>query len=782
MSRPVRSLLPATEVALFGLSLTVVIGFARLFVDGSFFVRLTAFILVAHGTAIITRRAGWSVTASAAISIAALAVTVGLVLYPGTTFFGIPTADTLSKARADLADVWAQFQSVQAPTPVTTPFLLAAGLSLWWSAFVADWAAFRVWVPFESVVPAGTVFVFSSLFAAHRSQVVLSGLFLMGAMVFLLLHRVTRQQSNAGWVSTDVQRGTNALLRVGISLAVVAVIAAMLVGPNLPQAHSAAVFAWRGTGAGPSARTTVSPLVNIERRLVEQSEVELFTVRSDRRSYWRLTALDQFDGQIWKSDGSYESAEGRLPHSVDSSAETAVFTQHFVIESLDTIWLPAAYLPRSLDTASTDVRYEPDTSTLIVGTNVPDSNNASYTVQSALPIYDPTQLEQAPADVPKNILDKELQLPPDFSQRVVDEAQRVVAGASTTYDKALALQDYFRNNFTYDLTVPPGHSTSAIESFLFDTKRGYCEQFAGTYAAMARALGIPARVAVGFTPGDEDPTISGLYHVRGLHAHAWPEVYITGQGWVLFEPTPTRGAPNAEQYTHVAESQAADNGTATTLPATTAPPASSNPAFGNGTTLPKAEVDTGGGGSTAPKEPAFWSPKRFGGKAAISVGLLLMIGLLYAVVVIALYAVYRQRRRRAANEADDRVRLAWQESIEAFGLLGLAPKRSETPTEFAARAASAAGIDGIAELAALLVRSRYSAEGADDDEAERAFALAGKVSDAVKAQSPPSARVRAALDPPPTRAPAPDHTSGHDEPQTRGRADHRDLAPGRLTS
>ena len=150
-------------------------------------------------------------------------MTVGLTLYPSTTFLGLPTGDTLSTARTDLSDIWSQFQSVQAPTPVTTPFLLAAGLSLWWSAFVADWAAFRVWVPFESVVPAGTVFVFSSLFAAHRSQVALSGLFLLAAMAFLLLHRVTRQQSNAGWVSTDVQRGTNALLRVGAVLAVVAV-------------------------------------------------------------------------------------------------------------------------------------------------------------------------------------------------------------------------------------------------------------------------------------------------------------------------------------------------------------------------------------------------------------------------------------------------------------------------------------------------------------------------------------------------------------------------------
>src|SRR5438128_2235943 len=234
MSRTVRSLLPIAELALIGLSLSVVVGFTRLFDDGSFFVRLASFAVVAHVAALIARRAGWSVAASGVLSLVALGVTIGVALYPDTTLAGLPTGDTLQAARADLGRVWTDFQSVQAPTPVTTPFLLAAGLSLWWSAFVADWAAFRVWVPFESVVPAGTVFVFSSMFAAKRSQVPLAGLFVIAAFAFLLVHRVTRQQSNAGWVTTDVQRGTNALLRAGALLAVVAVAMAMVIGPNLP--------------------------------------------------------------------------------------------------------------------------------------------------------------------------------------------------------------------------------------------------------------------------------------------------------------------------------------------------------------------------------------------------------------------------------------------------------------------------------------------------------------------------------------------------------------------
>jgi transglutaminase-like putative cysteine protease len=750
VSRPARSLLPFAEAALVGVSLAVVAGFGRLFDDGSFFPRLAAFALVAHLTSIATRRAGWSVAVSGAVSLAVLAVTVGIVLYPDTTMLGIPTGDTLSAARSDFADVWNQFQSVQAPAPVTTSFLLAAGLSLWWSAFVADWAAFRVWVPFESVVPAGTVFVFASLFAAKKSQVSLAGLFVFAVIVFLLLHRVTRQQSNAGWVTADVQRGTNSLLRGGAALAIVAALVAMGIGPNLPQAHSAALLTWRGSGSSPHARTTVSPLVDINHRLVDQNATELFTVQSDHRSYWRLTALDQFDGQIWKSDGSYATAAGRLPIDFDTSAHKELARQSYTIEALDTIWLPAAYEPRAIARTSVDVRYESRSSTLIVGNDEPNSNRTTYNVQSDLRIFSPDELRSANGEDPKQILDDELTLPGDFSGAVRDLAQQIVAGQLTRYDKALALQNYFRNNFTYDLNTPPGHGETAIERFL-DVRAGYCEQFAGTYAAMARAVGLPARVAVGFTPGDPDPSVPGLYHVRGLHAHAWPEVFFPGQGWVLFEPTPTRGAPNAQQYTGVAEEQGSEGGTATTLPQQATVPTTepSQPSDTAPISIPNTPTLNTTGPENARPEPSFWSTRRFGGKALVTAAVIPIVLAVYAAGVLAFHAVYRRRRRSRATTPDDRVGLAWQEAIETIGLLGAAPRLSETPMEFAVRAASTVQVDGLTGLAAAVVRSDYAPTGAAEDDAARAVDLAATIEHDVKAKAPWQLRLRHALDPRP---------------------------------
>jgi transglutaminase-like putative cysteine protease len=548
-----------------------------------------------------------------------------------------------------------------------------------------------------------------------------------------------------------VQRGTNALLRLGAGLAVLAVLTAVVIGPNLPQAQSQALVGWRnGEGEGPSSRTTVSPFVEIKKRLVDQSNMELFSVQSSRRSYWRLTSLDQFDGNVWSSNGSYERASGSLPHRVPSDVDTVLSEQAFSIVALDTIWLPAAFEPRSINAGNTAVRYEPDSSTLIVGTSLPTSNGSSYIVQSALPSFDAAQLAAAADAPPPALVRDETKLPADLDPRVQQEAEAVVAGATTPYTKAIALQDYFRNNFTYDLNVPPGQSDNAIVDFLFVSKRGYCEQFAGTFAAMARSIGLPTRVAVGFTPGDEDSAHPGLYHVKGLHAHAWPEVFLSGQGWVPFEPTPTRGAPGAEQYTHVPEQQATDGGGATTIPQTTI---ANTPTTGGatGTTAPPQENAGGNDFASAP-EPSFWSTRRFGGRALIGGGVLLALGVLYVLTVPLVYHLYRRRRRKAATAPDEQVRLAWQESVEAAQTLGVAPWRSETAAEFGYRADRAIGAQEFPVLATLVDAADYSADGVADDEAAVALGLSDEVTATVRGLSSRQQRMLAALDPrPPDR-------------------------------
>ena len=133
-----------------------------------------------------------------------------------------------------------------------------------------------------------------------------------------------------------------------------------------------------------------------------------------------------------------------------------------------------------------------------------------------------------------------------------DTAGAVTAGATTDYDRRPLLQDWFRNNFTYSLEVPAGHGNERHRELPAEPQ-GYCEQFAGTFAAMAARWASQQRVAVGFTPGRQQA--DGWYRVLGRKSHAWPEMWFDGIGWVTFEPTPRRGDPGAEDYTGVAAAQ-----------------------------------------------------------------------------------------------------------------------------------------------------------------------------------------------------------------------------------
>jgi transglutaminase-like putative cysteine protease len=140
-----------------------------------------------------------------------------------------------------------------------------------------------------------------------------------------------------------------------------------------------------------------------------------------------------------------------------------------------------------------------------------------------------------------------LAIPPEVSPYVRQLTESIVAGRQTGYDRVVALQAFFTDpvsGFTYseDSTVPGTNSPDALENFLRpenDGRRGFCEQYASAMAAMVRLIGLPARVAVGFTPGQQRG--DGSYVVTTADAHAWPEVWFNGAGWVRFEPTP-RGA------------------------------------------------------------------------------------------------------------------------------------------------------------------------------------------------------------------------------------------------
>ncbi|MGH9184683.1 MAG: transglutaminaseTgpA domain-containing protein, partial [Acidimicrobiales bacterium] len=656
--QPQRSLLPAAEAGLVLVSLASVLTFWRLFADRSFLVPLATLAIAAHLVMTLCRRSGIGLPVTGVVAAVAAAFTHAWVLYPATTTYGVPTSRTLDVVTTDLEIAWDQFFRTVPPVPVETGYLVAAGVAIWVGIFIADWAAFRLWVPFEAVVPAGTLWLFASLLGADNSRASATALFAAAVLAFILLHRTVRQQFSASWLASDVDRGTAALLRVGGWLVTGALVIGAVAGPLLPGADAESLVPWRDWGDNEGGRQTVNPLASVLGKLTNRSSAELFTVElqsPDERSYWRLTALDQFDGLTWRANWSPGDADGSLPDRYPTAAPVTVAEHRFTISGLGDLWLPAAFEPKTIRAVNDSIEaiFDEESSMLMADRGYESVDGAVYLVQSELPRHDEAALAAASnADLPEDITGEYLDLPGGFSQRVRDLAAEITGDADTPYQQARALQDWFRDNYAYDLDASYTGG-GAMESFLFDGRVGMCQQFSSSYAAMARAIGLPARVAIGFTTGEPDPANPNLYHVRGEHSHAWPEVFIAGYGWVPFEPTPNRGIPGAEAYTGVPEQQAApgDPGAAIEVPS------QQNPVdLGEGqpTEQPGLEPDGGledvgaaGSGETDPAKPSLWEQwdHRLAWGAAIIVGL----AVLYLILVPMSHWVRRRARRGRAS-------------------------------------------------------------------------------------------------------------------------------------
>ncbi len=534
------------EVALVGVSLATVVGYARLFVDSAYFIPIAAAAVVGHTLAALLRRIGLGPLLSTVAHLSLLPLFLGWTRYRATTANLLPSGRTLDAISTDLADSWEIFLDISAPVPAAPGFIVAAMATAWVVALASDSLAFRLDATVEALAPATGLFLFASILAEEEHRTISAALFIVAVLAFVLASRVARADGTGRWLATDAGRGARSLLAAGALLAAVAIVPALLAGPRLPGADGDPLVDLDGSNGGDD-RITLSPLVDIRSRLVDQESVEAFRVEAAAPAYWRLTALDDFDGQIWSSSGSYVEAEGRLPDTPEPAPAASRLRQRFRIGALEQIWLPAAFEPLAVSSPDADVDWDGDSSSLVVGPGRETSDGLEYEVLSILPRLRPEDLSVGTAGLDTEFLARFTRLP-EATRPIADQyAAEAVGRESDAYAQALALQTWFRTGFRYSLDVRPGHSTDALAGFLDreGSRSGYCEQFAGAYAALARSLGLPARVAVGFTPGERSEDDPGTFVVTGRNAHAWPEVYFAGVGWVPFEPTPGRGAPGA---------------------------------------------------------------------------------------------------------------------------------------------------------------------------------------------------------------------------------------------
>jgi transglutaminase-like putative cysteine protease len=266
------------------------------------------------------------------------------------------------------------------------------------------------------------------------------------------------------------------------------------------------------------------------------------------RYYWRGRTYDTFLNGQWYTTGT-ERAE-YTPSTVNplNVAVTEQPPAHFVFNTGDAtfslLYSPAqpVWVSRSGITFSQPTREGSD---LIAWHAFPSlSSGETYQVEAILSNPDLGQLREAGTQYPEWVSNKYLQLPESFSPRIAELALEITAEAETPYDKTIAITNYLRSNIAYAPNIPnPPRNRDLLEWILFEHKQAFCVYYASSEIVMLRSLGIPARMAVGFAEGERNGT---TYTVRRLHAHAWPEVYFPGVGWVEFEPTgnqPTLNRP-----------------------------------------------------------------------------------------------------------------------------------------------------------------------------------------------------------------------------------------------
>ena len=666
-------------VALAAYSVAVAAGFARVFSGWAFLYDLAIIAIAGHAISFVFRRlrlTGWIAIPLVA---AALVWLISLQRYRPTLRFGLPSRETWAQFSDEVGLVRDQFPTAVAPVVYGAGWAALAAIAIGITVLLADTFAFRASARAEALVPGGVLFVFISALASPRLRVAVTvGVVATGVLAVAALRRLHADRQRVVLRPSGAPIGLGALAAVALAVAVA--LLAGIVGPRLPTAGAEPLYETRGRGGGTASFT--SPLVDIRSRLTNRGSVELFRVNADTPSYWRSTTLPEFDGQTF-------TLPNRPLEDVGATGTTdgdRSIRQRIQILSLGGRLIPAAADPLQADGESSgatlDLRINRDTSTLLAPDDLQPGD--VFNVVSTAPSPTPDRLRAASTTAPDEVF---LGLPDDLPDVVAETAAQVTAGAPTAYDAAIALQQYFRQ-FEYSLEVQSGHSGSAIETFL-RLRSGYCEQFSATFAAMARTLGIPSRVAVGYTQGTLGS--DGFYSVIGKNAHAWPELWFDGIGWVPFEPTPGRGAPGAEAFTGVPAEQddsgpdAPPEGSAAGAPLPTTPPSAVPPTFFDfeSQNIPDfGELPEPGGVPFGADDVAGES------SSSPAFRLIVMLLALVALAAVAPWIARRiVRRVRRPDDPADRVVESWVRARRAVERAGVPGSTSSTPTEWVAATA-----------------------------------------------------------------------------------------------
>ena len=526
------------------LAAATAIAFGRVFVGhGATWKLLAAGLASVAVAGLLERRSLLLATVASAVC---LLVALAVLVFPQTTWIGLPTSETLGAIRDALERVGQEARVQVAPSAPLTPLLLAAVTAVWTASFSAHALAIRAGGPLLAVLPSVALVGFTDTVMQDGARPGYA-VVLLSAVLFVCFVDGIRRIRQWGPVWGSRGKPVSAATGHGARrVATLAVAVAVLVPGILPGFHSLALVDFSTAGG---RQVHIDPFVSIKAQLQRRDPVDLFQVTSvdgggdPRAAYWRLYALDQFDGTTWRSSDP-DAERGRILSTpatlATSSPSSPTIDQGYrILTDFVDRWLPMAYPPQTVNVPFGVIRYDPELTAAVA----PDTfgEGLEYSVRSL--VVSPTPKELDAVSVAPSVLlsmgvpDRYTFIPDDVPLVVRQIAEAWTENASTPYRQVLAIQQHFvsSGDFHSSLDVRPRADANALVDFLTRTRTGFCQQFAAAMAILVRELGIPARVAVGFRPGSQS---GNTFTVSTEDAHSWVEVLFPGYGWLPFEPTP----------------------------------------------------------------------------------------------------------------------------------------------------------------------------------------------------------------------------------------------------
>ncbi|MEN0103762.1 MAG: DUF3488 and transglutaminase-like domain-containing protein, partial [Curtobacterium sp.] len=550
-----------------------------------------------------------------------------------------------------------------APLPQTDPIRLVVTVAIAWVAAASLFLATVAPAAALAAAPALVILIVPGVVTGTPAS---TGLVVVTGLAFLALL----------WLSVrPVQRAFPATLIGAVAL----VVAVGL--PTIIPLNASWLSGVTGAIQAPIQPGRPGTLLNLGQDLRRPSELEVFRYRSSdgQPEYLKLADLDEFGTGDWVptvTDVSDAQTADQQQWAVGINPRLASRGDVTVrITGLSSNYLPVPSGAVSIQSQSTNLeldqwRWMGDSNT-VRSTGPATRRGATYEVYGAstfanayLDAIDAAgrldRFDGRGYPTPSTAqLRTDLALPKDLPKSISTTAARVAGSAETDYEKARTLEEWFRSDlFTYSETAPveqgyDGDSMDVVAKFL-QVREGYCVHFSSAMAVMARTLGIPSRIAVGYRAGGTQE--DGEYTVSNRQLHSWPELYIKGAGWVAFEPTPDSDSAATSSTEPTTTPSAAD-------PATPLPePNASNEPSTSASPTPSASAAPGAAGSTAGSGNGPWG---------------LAVGILIALAVLVAPATVRsvRRRSRLAAVADGRSPAvsAWRELLDDVADHGYAP-------------------------------------------------------------------------------------------------------------